>query len=185
MGAEVDKAQLASLLGGLKELPPKIRRDTRRDLRGVGDDAIGEMREILSGPLPAGTEKSGERRTLAVSKRKGTFYVVKKNVYRDVDVKRPGRSSGMREAIKSGLRTRVVTGARYTGIDVKTTGPRLGKHNQAKVWNLARFRHPTFGRDDSWVYQQGQPFFYGPMRRGADAMIQRAEEILTRNIKEV
>lgn len=185
MGAEVDKTQLASLLGGLKELPPKIRRDTRRDLRGVGDGVIAAQREILSGPLPAGVEKVGQRSRLEVNKKTGKFRVVKRNVYGDAERKNAQRSTGMREAIKAGLKTRVVTGAKRQGIDVTTTGPRQNGFNQAKVWNLARFRHPTFGRPDSYVYQGGQPYFYGPVRAGYDDMLKRAEEILTRNINEV
>ena len=98
MGAEVDRTQLASLLSGLKNLPPKIRTETRRDLRGVGDGVIAKQREILSGPLPAGVAKVGQRNRLELNKKTGKFRVVKRNVYGDAERKNAQRSTGMREA---------------------------------------------------------------------------------------
>lgn len=180
-GTEVDKAHLQDLLALMTYLPPAIRRDTRRELRTVGDDVIEQQREILSGPLPKGVRKTGQTRDLAV--RRGKLRVVKKNTYGETDVKRGGRSTGLRAGIKAGLRTRVMTGARNLGVDVKSTGPRDGKFNKAKFWNGPRFRHPVFGNKSNYVYQGGQGYFFGPARAGYNDMIERAGEILERNMK--
>ena len=179
---EVDQAKLRDLLALMTYMPPNIRRDTRRELRTVGDDVIAKQREILSGPLPKGVRKSGQAMVLRPG-RGGSFRLIKQNTYEDADVKNGGRSSGMREGIKAGLRTRILTGARTLGIDIKTTGPRAGKFNQAKFWNGPRFRHPVFGNKNTYVYQSGQGFFFGPARAGYDDMAKRAEDILERNLK--
>lgn len=179
-GAEVDKAHLRDLLALMTYLPPAIRRDTRRDLRAVGDDVIAAQREILSGPLPKGVRKTGQTRDLGV--RRGKLRVVRKNTYGETDVKNGGRSTGMRAGIKAGLRTRILTSARNIGVDVKSTGPRDGKFNKAKFWNGPKFRHPSFGKKP-YVYQAGQGYFFGPARAGYNDMIKRAEEILERNLE--
>lgn len=180
-GVVPDKESVRRLLTGMKEFPPKVRTATRRELRTVGDDVIAEQRAILDGPLPTGTQKLRSRPMLVLSKKTNTLRLAKSNVYGDREVKRPGRSTGLREGIKAGLKTRVVTGAKYQGINVQTTGPRVGnpKFNQAKFWQKKRFRHPLFGNRERFVYQQGQPYFHAPILRGRDDMIRRAEEILS------
>lgn len=186
-GAVPDAESLRRLLSGLKDLPPKVRTGTRRDLRGVGSDVIKEQRGILSGPLPSGTTKVGFTHKVVHARRKGKFFVVKKNLYEDAEVKRKRPSRGMRDKIAAGLRTRVATGARYQGIDIQTTGPRAGdpKFNQAKFWNKGRFRHPVFGNRAKYVDQKGQPYFFGPVIRGRDEMVRRAGEILARTVDEI
>lgn len=185
---------MKELLRGLKELPPKVRTGTRRELRSVGDDVISEQRAILSGPLPTGTQKIGWRNRLVRTSGRGRgknrtagFRLIKANVYADAAVKRGGRSSGMREGIKRGLKTRVVTGAKRQGIEIVTTGPKVGdpKFNQAKFWTKNRFRHPLFGNRDRFVDQKGQPYFHAPIYQGRDAMLRRAEQILTDAVNDV
>lgn len=182
-----DPESLRKLLTGLKELPPKVRTATRRELRGVGDETISEQRAILSGPLPGGTTKAGWRPQLRQNKRTGKFYILKQNVYKDVDVKRGGRSTGLREGIKRGLKTRIVVGQKRQGIEVVTTGPKVGdpKFNQAKFWTKSRFRHPLFGDRSRFVDQKGQPYFHAPVFRGRDTMVRRAAEILERAARDV
>lgn len=193
-GAKPDPDSLRALLRGLKELPPRVRTNTRRELRGIGDDVIEEQKGILSGSLPTGTQKAGWRNRLVLTSGRGrgknrvkTYRMIKVNIYEDVDVKNAGRSTGMREAIKRGLKTRVVTGAKRQGIDIVTTGPKTGdpKFNQAKFWTKKKFRHPLFGDRSRYLDQKGQPYFHAPIYRGRDAMVRRAAEILTDAVRDV
>lgn len=178
VSAVPDPDSVARLLRTFREFAPKVRTPARRELRAVGDDVIAAQREILDGPLPEGVAKVGQTRALAYSRRQQKFYTIKRNVYGVATVKRPGRSTGLREGIKAGLKTRVVASAARQSIEVKTTGPKVDGFNTARFWNLERFRHPVFGR--GFVYQAGQPFFYGPARAGRDEMLRRAQGILER-----
>lgn len=186
-GAVPDTESLRRLLSGLKDMPPKVRTATRRDLRGVGAGVIKEQRDILSGPLPSGTTKAGFTHKVVHARSKGKFFVVKKNTYADTEVKRKRTTGAMREAIKAGLKTRVSTSAKYQGIDIQTTGPRAGdpKYNKAKFWNKKRFRHPVFGNKGKYVDQKGQPYFFAPVFRGREDMEKRAAEILSRTIDDI
>tara|TARA_Y100000114_G_C11736504_1_gene316480 strand:+ start:243 stop:812 length:570 start_codon:yes stop_codon:yes gene_type:complete len=177
-GAQPDPESLRRLLSGLREFPPKVRTRTRKALRGTGDEIIAGQRARLDGALPGGIRKSGSTRILVHSKRKGKFFLVKKNLYSDRDVQRGGRSTGLREGIKAGLRTRVVTGKTRQGIEIKTTGPKVDGYNKAKFWNKRRFRHPVFGNRDHYVDQAGQPYFRAPAFAGRDDMLRRTEQIL-------
>ncbi|NHF62233.1 hypothetical protein [Microcella pacifica] len=170
-----DRQQLTRLLGQFRDLPPKVRTSTRRELRAVGDDVIGEQRAILSGPLPAGVEVAGQSRALAYNKKTGQFFTRKINLYADREVQRPGRSTGLRERIKAGLVTRVVTGKTRQGIDIRTQNR---KAPMSTGWNAKRFRHPVFGNKERWVYQAGQPYFFKPVFKGRADMIRRAAAIL-------
>ncbi|MGZ0067862.1 hypothetical protein [Microbacterium arborescens] len=184
-GAVPDPESLRRLLDSLKEFPPKIRTRVRRELRGLGDETIAEQKSILDRPLPTGTRKSGFTHRLVHSKRKGKFYLVKKNTYSDTDVKRGGRSTGLRDGVKSGLRLRVVAGKTRQGLEFKTTGPKgEDGFNKAKFWNKARFRHPVFGNTERYVDQKGQPYFRAPVMRGRDRLMRSAEEILQRGASE-
>lgn len=173
--AEADVEDLRALLKLFKGLPPKVRTGVRRDLRTVGDDVIAGQRAILSGPLPAGVEVAGKTRTLSYNKKTGKFFTRELNTYRDRDVKRPGRSSGLRERIKAALVTRVVTGKTRQGIDIRTQNSRAP---MSTGWNAARFKHPVFGNRKNWVHQAGQPYFFGPVFKGRADMIVRATAIL-------
>lgn len=184
-GAVPDPDSLRRLLLSLKEFPPKVRTRVRRELRGLGDTTIAEQRATLSGPLPTGTRKSGFTHKVVHSKRKGKFFLVKQNTYSDTDVKGGGRSSGLRDGVKAGLRLRIVAGKTRQGLEFKTTGPK-GKDgfNKAKFWNKARFRHPVFGNRDNYVDQKGQPYFRAPVMRGRENLLRSAEEILQRGAAE-
>jgi hypothetical protein len=183
--ARPDPEQLRALLAGMRELPPKVKRDTRRELRTVGDDIIAKQRAILDGPLPTGVAKTGQRRVLTPNARTGKFGYRNLNVYADKDVARPGRSSGMREAIKAGLKTRIVTGTTRQGIEVATSGPKVDGFNQAKFWQKVQFRHPAFGHRDRYVYQKGQPYFFHPAIEGRDDLLAKAAAILSRGVDEI
>lgn len=170
-----DAAQLRNLLGTFNDLPPKVKTAVRRDLRSTGDDVIAGQRAILDGPLPAGVQAAGKRNTLLINKKTGKPYVRKINVYKDREVQRPGRTSGLREAIKAGLVTRVVTGSTRQGIEVRTQNK---KGPMSTGWNAVRFRHPVFGSKERYVYQGGQPYFFKPVFEGRAEMIAHAIDIL-------
>jgi len=177
-GAAADPASLQDLLKGLRDLPPKVKRETRKELRTVGDDIIRAQIEILDGPLPEGTQKTGKKLTLIVNRR-GRRQAVYKNTFEDRGVQRGGRSTGLRESIKSGLKTRIVTGKTRQGIQMRTTGPvRDDGFNAAKFWQKKNFRHPVFGNRDTYVYQQGQPYFFGPVVEGRNDLLDKATKIL-------
>lgn len=170
-----DAASLRKLLGEFNDLPPKVRTEVRRELRKTGDDIIAAQRSILDGPLPAGVAVSGKKLSLALNKKTGRSYVRQVNVYGDREVARPGRTSGLREAIKAGLVTRVVTGSTRQSIQVQTQN---SKAPMSTGWNAVRFKHPVFGNKDNWVFQAGQPFFFDPIFKGRADMIARAIDIL-------
>ncbi|MDR0594525.1 MAG: hypothetical protein LBG60_15010 [Bifidobacteriaceae bacterium] len=177
---EVDKESLSRLLTGFKALPKEVQRGVRKELRTVGDGVIAGQRAILAGPLPAGVQVTGQKRTLKTSKG-GSLYVHKRNTYGDRDRSGRARSTGLRDAISAGLVTRVVTGKTRQGIEVKT---RNAKAPMSRGWNSKMFRHPVFGRKDEWVYQRGQPYFFAPAIAGRDDMIIRATQILNKALED-
>ena len=170
-----DAAQLSALLKQFADLQPKVRTETRRELRHVGDEVIGRQRAILDGPLPSGVAVLGKTPTLAINKKTGATYIRRVNVYGERNVQRSGRSSGLREGIKAGLTTRVVTGTTRQSIEVRTQN---SKGPMSTGWNSKRFRHPVFGNRDKWAYQAGQPYFFGPVFQGRADMIARAIDII-------
>lgn len=177
---QVDPRSLERLLREFRDLPPKVKTGVRRELRAVGDDVIAAQRSILDGPLPRGVKVSGRSTVFAKNRKTGRTYLRRVNTYADTDVERPGRSTGLRERIKEGLATRVVTGKTRQGIDIRNTNR---KAEMSTGWNSKRFRHPVFGSTDKWVYQAGQPYFFGPVMAGRDDLLRRAEVILTEALK--
>lgn len=174
-----DAAQLRALLSQFNDLPAKVKTETRRDLRRVGDDVIAGQRAVLDGPLPAGVAVTGRTRSFQVNK-KGGISIKRRNTYGDRDVQRGGRSTGLREAIKAGLVTRVVTGKTRQGIEVKTQN---SKAPMSTGWNAQRFRHPVFGNREAFAYQAGQPYFFKPVFEGRTEMIASAVDILNKAVE--
>jgi hypothetical protein len=175
-----DAASLRELLTHFKEIPPKVKTETRRALRGVGDDIIAGQRAILDGPLPAGITITGRSTVLRLNKKTGKYGLRTINKYGDQAVKRPGRSSGLREGIKAGLVTRVVTGESRQSIEIKTQN---SKGTMSTGWNSTKFKHPVFGKKNNWVLQAGQPYFFEPVFKGRDAMIANAIDILNNAVE--
>lgn len=178
--AKTDVESLRKLLKEFNDLPPKVKTGTRRELRKTGDDIIAAQRAILDGPLPAGVEVTGQTFGLAYNPKTGKPFTRKYNVYEDRAIQRPGRSTGLRQGIKEGLVTRVVTGTTRQGIDIRTQNR---KGRMSTGWNARRFRHPVFGDKKKWVYQSGQPYFFKPVFEGRKQLIDRAVEILNSAIE--
>lgn len=71
-------------------------------------------------------------------------------------------SGDLRDEIAAGLRTRVTAGKTRQGVAIRSTGPRKGGANMARVLQMAIIRHPVFGTD-TWVDQNGHPYFFKPV----------------------
>lgn len=177
-GAAPDPESLRRLLERMREFPPAVRTPVRRELRALGAPVISAQRALLDGPLPRGLSKTGFRHKLVHARRKGKFYAVKVNTYRETDVKRPGQSTKLRAGIKDGLKFRVVAGKTRQGVEFKTTGPKDGGYNKAKFWQKRRFRHPAFGNRSRYVDQAGQPFFRAPVMEGRKQLLSSVEETI-------
>ncbi|WP_125777194.1 hypothetical protein [Antribacter gilvus] len=68
------------------------------------------------------------------------------------DVRHPLGSA--REEIKSGLRLRVTAGKTRTTVRLVSTRGAI-----AKPMNMREWRHPVFGREDTWAEQEGTGYF--------------------------
>lgn len=175
-----DNPDLRSLLANLKEVDKKIVTNVRRELRASGDDIIAAQRRVLR-QKPGKVRTAGKVLRLIKPKNGRKPYFAFRQTY-ESDAPREGGVSKLREKISKGLRTRVVTSTRREGIEIRTSGPRVGGYNMARVWQSARFRHPVFGDRAKWLLQSGQPYFFEPatedlrknMRARIDAAIEEA-----------
>lgn len=184
--AQVEMPDLRALLADLKEVAPSLARDFRRDLRATGDDIIAQQRSVLSGEPPQAVQVTGKRLKVGTYRNKAGKLVAYKrivNTYGDREGQRR-RSRGLRENIKSGLRTRVVAGKTRSGINIRTTGPTDGGYNMARVYEQRLFRHPVFGTDE-WAPQRGLPYFWGPVYKGRDEMHKRVQQRIDKAVKEL
>jgi hypothetical protein len=173
-GIQPDTDQLRALLKTFNDIPPAEKTGIRRELRATGDKIIAAQRAILDGPLPAGVAVIAKTRLFKVAKN-GNISILSRNTYGDRAVQRPGRSSGLRAAIKAALATRVVTGTTRQGISITTQN---SKAPMSTGWNSKRFRHPVFGDKNNMVYQAGEPYFYAPVFEGRNALVASAIDIL-------
>ena len=161
---DLDAPDIKGLLEHVKGFSPSLARDLRREFRRAGDEIIAAQKAELDKPLPGNERVSGKQ--LRLIKPKGrAAYLALRNVYEHKDTGRGGHT-GMREAIKAGLRTTVSTGKTRQGLKIRTT---RSKAPMSIVWQSRRFRHPVFaiesfgGHDGAWVYQKGQPYFWSPI----------------------
>jgi hypothetical protein len=150
-------------LAKAKEIGPKVQRNLRRNLRGVGDDIIADQRAILSGPKPGNARKTGQRVRLVKAKGGRKAYLRTVNTY-EAQAAGRSRSSGMRKAVKASLKTRVVAGATRSGISVRADKSVGGV--MVKGWNKRTLRHPVFGNKEQYITQFGQPYWWEPIKRG-------------------
>lgn len=150
-------------LAKAKEIGPAVQRNLRRNLRGVGDDIIADQRAILSGAKPGNAKKSGIRVKRVQAKGGRKAYLRTVNTYKAEAAGR-SRSTGMRNAIKASLKTRVVAGATRSGISIRADKSVAGV--MVKGWNKKVLRHPVFGNKEQYVSQFGQPYWWEPIKRG-------------------
>lgn len=172
---EVELPDLRKLLADLKAVSPMLARDVRRDLRSTGDGIIAKQRRILTGALPGPINKTGSTLRLIVPRNGRKPYYAIRNVY-ETGEGSEGGVDNLRSKIRAGLRTRVTAGKTRSAVQIKTTGPKHNGYNMAKTWQSKIFRHPVFGL--GWMYQQGQPYFWGPAYEGTEEMQLHVHKIL-------
>lgn len=162
---DVDTASLRSVLQALKSIDPKLATGLRRELRESGDDIIAAQRAELTERAPKVAGRSEGWRLISPKRGKNGKarkpYIARRVNYHAGET-REGGDSNLRQQISDGLRTRVVTGAKREGVEVKTNGPQIGGSNMARVWQAKQFRHPVFG-GEGWAVQFGHPYFFGPV----------------------
>ncbi|WP_136017935.1 hypothetical protein [Arthrobacter silvisoli] len=166
----ITSPNLRQVMADVKAISPKLLRNLRRDLRGVGDDIINDQKAILSGALPGNAKRAGKQLRRIKTKR-GKSYLRAVNVYQAETAKR-SRSTGMRNRIKSSLKTRVVSGATRSGISIRADKNVGGV--MVKGWNKKVIRHPVFGNRESWATQFGQPYWWEPIKAGRVKAQQKA-----------
>lgn len=158
---DLDAPDLRGLLAGLKEVDAKLATNLRRELRQSGEDIIGAQRAVLANRPPRVAGSKRKLRLIKPTDGRLPYYAFRRT-YQEGDP-REGGVSQLREKISAGLRTRVQTGARRQGVQVKTTGPRNDGVNMARVWQSKQFRHPVFGDRKRFATQFGQDYFFGPV----------------------
>lgn len=89
------------------------------------------------------------------------------------------------QQIAAGLRTRVTAGTTRQSVSIKSTGPRVGGYNLAKVLEKRIIRHPVFGRADQWVEQPGRPYFNPPIKREYRDMRDRIENAVADTLRRI
>ena len=179
---DVESPNLRELIEQVKAADPKLATGMRRALRETGGVIIAEQRAILAGAKPGSIRVVGSRQRLVVNKRTGRARFVKRNIY-ETGSEHTGASTGLREAIAKGLVTRLTAGQTVQALRIKSTGPRDDGYNMARVWQKARFRHPVFGH--GWTWQQGQPYFFDPIRHHLPAMRERITAIVEETIERI
>ncbi|MEE2568605.1 hypothetical protein V1638_04235 [Pseudarthrobacter sp. J64] len=166
----ITSPNLRQVLEEAKAISPKIARNLRRNLRGVGDDIISDQKSILSGQLPGNAKKAGMQ-VRRIKTKRGKSYLRAVNVYRAESAKR-SRSTGMRNKVKASLKTRVVSGATRSGISIRADKGVGGV--MVKGWNKKVIRHPVFGNREQFVSQFGQPYWWEPIKAGRIKAQQKA-----------
>ena len=155
----IDVPDLHGFLDRVRSYDTKLATAVRRQLRESGDSIIAAQRAILA-EKPGTVTRVGKRWRLVTS-RHGAPQLVLRDVYR-IGPSSSGGVGDLRARISQGLRTRVTAGKTRQSVSIVTTGPRNDGYNMARVWQKRRFRHPVFGH--GWVWQAGNPYFYGPLK---------------------
>lgn len=152
------KTNVRDLLAEIKEIDPALATALRRRLRQSADDAIDEMKGILSAPAPGVVTKRNHG--LGMDRRGRVRRVVT-----SVDSRAgAGRSRGSRAYTASRLKVAVRTGARPSSQGVRLTG---AGDPFSRSYNLIRWRHPvrfnpatTMKSQVPWVEQAGTRYFH-------------------------
>lgn len=172
----VEPINLREILAELREVDPKLANGLRREFRRAGDEILAAQRAALSKRPP---RVGGSTRTLRLIRpRNGRKpYLAIRREYHEGQT-RTGGVSQLRSKIAGGLRVRTIASARRQAIEFKSSGPRNGGANMARVFEKRMFRHPVFNNGSAWVPQYGQPYFFKPvnddMRRRMADRIERA-----------
>lgn len=163
------QSNLRDVLAAVKEFDPKLATEVRKKFRAIGESAIKDMSAILDEPPP------GMVTGFTYAKQfdsRGRLRRMKTGMSTKGANRR--RSTGQREVVKQGLKTRVTTGKSRTSIRVMATNGTL-----RKVYNTRSWRHPVFGDTENYVEQAGTSYF----NRGAYAQKQATEHALRQAIE--
>lgn len=159
---DIDSPDLRGLFEHVRQFDAGLAAELRRRLRRSGDEIIAAQRAVLAGAKPGSVRRVGTRIRRVTPKNRASYLAVRAVLETGAD--REGASSRLRQRIAQGLSTRVVTGSRRQSVLIRTSGPREGGYNLALLWEKRIWRHPVFGNRNAWVYQQGRPYFYDPIR---------------------
>lgn len=181
-GFDIEAPDLRGLIDRVKAADPKLATGIRRALRDSMDEIIADQRAILSGAKPGSIKVASSSLRLVTPRNGRKPYFAKRNTY-ELGEERDGGVSDLRQQIADGLRGRVTAGKTRQAVSVKTTGPRVDGYNMARVWEKPKFRHPVYGR--GFVWQQGKPYFFDPIRKNLPATQQRIADIIDDTIKEI
>lgn len=161
----IDLSSLRATLAKVKaEQGPKIHRNLRKNLRGVGDGIIADQRALINGPLPGMAQVTGKRIVRVKPKNGRKAYLRAVNVYEAKAASRK-RTKGMRRAVAASLKTRVVAGTTRSGIRIQANKSVGGV--MTKAWNAKVFRHEVFNTG-AYVSQYGQPYWWKPIKAGGE-----------------
>ncbi|WP_411732187.1 hypothetical protein [Paeniglutamicibacter sp.] len=171
----IDLRSLRATLAKVKEEQgPRIHRNLRKSLRGVGDDIIADQKSLLSAPLPGMAQRTGKKLVRVKPKNGRKAYLRAVNVYEAKAASRK-RTKGMRRKVAGSLKTRVVAGKTRSGIRIQANKNVGGV--MTKVWNKKIFRHQVFGTD-AYVAQYGQPYWWKPIKAGGVEARKKAEKAI-------
>lgn len=94
-----------------------------------------------------------------------------------------GESVGSRQAIARATRVSVTFGSRTAGVRVRTGDVRGGF---SKAYNMKSFRHPVFGRRDTWAGQQGRPYFGAAINKTMrEELVQKVGAALDESVRAI
>lgn len=170
------ESNLREIIANCKAVSPALARDLRRSLRQSGQEIIADQKTELSKPSRGMAVKTGQRLKMVGGKGGKKQYLRAVNVYKEQAAGR-SRSTGMREAIKAGLKTRVVAGKTRSGVSIKAQRPAGSKAPMPAAWNSKVFRHKVFGTDE-WVSQYGNPYWWDPIKNGSAEAKKRIEQAI-------
>ncbi len=157
----VEPVNLRAILAQIKEVDPKLANNLRREFRRSGDEILAAQRNALA-KRPPRVGGSSQQLRLIRPRNGRKPYLAMRRIYREGET-RTGGVSKLRSKISAGLRVRTIASARRQAVEFKTTGPRNGGANMARVFEKRMFRHPVFGGGGEWVPQYGQPYFFKPV----------------------
>ncbi|MEZ3156856.1 hypothetical protein AB1K56_07975 [Microbacterium sp. BWR-S6Y] len=170
----VEPVNLRAILAEIKEIDPKLANNLRREFRRSGDEILAAQRAALAKRPPRVGGSSTVLRMIRPRNGRKPYLALRRQ-YQEGGT-RTGGVSKLRSKIAGGLRVRTIASQRRQAVEFKTTGPRNGGANMARVYESRMFRHPVFGRPGEWAPQYGQPYFFKPV---TDEMRQRMSARIT------
>lgn len=181
------ETNLRQVLADLKEFDPRLATATRRRLRQSGDEAIAEMRDVLSQPSPGIVTRT--RTAVTTSSLDGRTGLRRRVRLVGVETQdaQSSRSRGSRQAVAGALKTQVSTGKTRQGIKLRGSGTPFARSYNMTVWrHPIRFNPATTSKDDvPWVSQGGRPYFGAVILKQSTQIRTRVYEALDEALAEL